>query len=173
MENIENNNLKKMLSVAREAKGLSQRKLARIIGIHHSSLNDLENGRIKKIDVEVLRRIADELDLDYEQLLENAGYNQVVSSFKDTPIKIKKKSKKDLLTEYRMCKYDLLQDAYDKRQIVAECRARLFSLMFKLKDYDLYKAVYTPEVLYEEVKSIYEELAKSAEKYDYSKLPKE
>ena len=54
MNNNEVYDLKLILLAAREKKGLSQRKLARKIGIHHSSLNDLENGKIKKIDIEVL-----------------------------------------------------------------------------------------------------------------------
>lgn len=41
------------------------------------SLNDLENGKNKKIDVEVLRKIAEKLDLSLELLMKAAGYNQV------------------------------------------------------------------------------------------------
>ena len=67
--------LKHILLASREKKGYSQRKLAKIIGIHHSSLNDLENGKIKKIDVEVLRKIAEELDLSLELLMKAAGYD--------------------------------------------------------------------------------------------------
>ena len=88
--------LKLILLGAREKKGYSQRKLARIIGIHHSTLNDIENGKIKKIDVEVLRKIAEELDLSLELLLKAAGYNQVVNMFKTQNDPLDKKSTRDL-----------------------------------------------------------------------------
>ena len=66
---------------------------------------------------------------------------------------------------------DLLQDSNDKRSNVADCRTRLRSMMFKLEDYDYYKEIFPPEKILEEIKSIYDDLKMSAEKYDYSKLP--
>lgn len=40
--------LRKLIELARVAKGISQRKLAKITGISRSTLNDLINGKIKK-----------------------------------------------------------------------------------------------------------------------------
>ena len=99
-----NNDLKQLLFSAREMKGYSQRKLARKIGIHHSSLNDIENGRIKKIDIEVLRKIAKELDINLDLLLKVAGYNEVVDMFEESNSFFKHKATKglkNLLGEYR------------------------------------------------------------------------
>lgn len=45
--------------------------------------------------------------------------------------------------------------------------------MLKLKDYDYYKEIYPIEKVLEDVKQVYNDLCMSAEKYDYSKLPKE
>ena len=59
MNDNENYDLKLILLAAREKKGISQRKLAKKIGIHHSSLNEIENGKIKKVDIEVLRKLAE------------------------------------------------------------------------------------------------------------------
>lgn len=171
MNNNETYDLKRMLTVARETKGLSQRKLAKIIGIHHSSLNDLENGRIKKIDVEVLRKISEELDLNLESLLQAAGYNQVVNTFKNKPSRSKKKTTKEILEEYKQCKFDLLEDAYEKRTNVANCRTKLHQMMMFLENYDYYKEIYPPEKILEDIKKLYDDLEMSAEKYDYSKLP--
>lgn len=50
-------------------------------------------------------------------------------------------------------------------------QARLRSMMFKLEDYEYYEAIYPPEKILEEIKSIYDDLLMSTEKYDYSKLP--
>lgn len=165
--------LKQILSGAREKKGYSQRKLAKIIGIHHSSLNDLENGRIKKIDVEVLRKIAEELDLSLELLLKASGYNQVAFMIEQGDSLNSKSTRdlKNLIKEYRISQMDLLDDAYQKRSNVRECRSRLSSLIFKLENYDLYKEQWTIDKIAEEIKDINKELAMSGKKYDYSKLP--
>ena len=40
--------LKILIESAREAKGISQRELAKLTGISRSTLNDLINGKIKK-----------------------------------------------------------------------------------------------------------------------------
>lgn len=167
--------LRQILLAAREKKGYSQRKLARKIGIHHSSLNDIENGKIKKIDVEVLRKIAEELDLSLEILMNAAGYNQVSYMFQQQSSLNKKTPKglKGLIQEYRMSQLDLLDDAYQKRKNVADCRARLRSLSIKLENYDLYKELWTIDKIAEEIKDINEQLAMSGKKYDYSKLPKD
>ena len=174
MDNKPEYDLKLILLAAREKKGYSQRKLARKIGIHHSSLNDIENGKIKKIDVEVLRKIAEELDLSLELLLKAAGYNQVAFMFKQNGSSLDSKSSRDLknlIEQYRMSQMDLLDDSYQKRSNVTKCRARLHSMMIKLQDYDYYKEIYSPEKILTDIKEIYDDLKMSAEKYDYSKLP--
>ena len=47
----------------RTAKEYSQRELARRVGISNSSLNDIENGRVAKPDPDILKKIAEELNL--------------------------------------------------------------------------------------------------------------
>ena len=46
-----------------ELKGISQRELARLTGINRSTLNDLINGKIKKVDIDDLRKIVETLDM--------------------------------------------------------------------------------------------------------------
>ena len=168
--------LKLILLGAREKKGYSQRKLARIIGIHHSTLNDIENGKIKKIDVEVLRKIAEELDLSLELLLKAAGYNQVVNMFKTQNDPLDKKSTRDLknmIEKYQESQMDLLDDSAQKRDNVAKCRTKLHHMMMLLEKYDYYQEIYPTEKILADVKQLYDDLEMSAEKYDYSKLPRE
>lgn len=167
--------LKLILLGAREKKGYSQRKLARIIGIHHSTLNDIENGKIKKIDVEVLRKIAEELDLSLELLLKAAGYNQVVNMFKTQNDPLDKKSTRDLknmIEKYQESQMDLLDDSAQKRDNVAKCRTKLHHMMMLLEKYDYYQEIYPTEKILADVKQLYDDLEMSAEKYDYSKLPR-
>ncbi len=66
--------LKTLIVSGREIKNFSQRELARRIGLSNTSLNDLENGKVQKPDIEILRKIAEELDLSLEELLKAAGY---------------------------------------------------------------------------------------------------
>ena len=175
MNNNEVYDLKQILSAAREKKGLSQRKLARKIGIHHSSLNDLENGKIKKIDIEILRKLAEELDLSLVLLMKASGYSEVAFMFNRADSLDNKSTRdlKDLIKKYKLSQLDLLDDAYQKRRNVRKCRIKLNNLITKLEDYDKFKDVWTIEKITEELNDISDELIKSALKYDYSKLPKD
>ena len=101
-----------------------------------------------------------------ELLMKAAGYDQVTYMFIQ-------KSLRKLIEEYRLSQMDLLDDSYQKRSNVRDCRTRLHSLIFKLENYDVYKDIWTIEKIIEELKEISKELIKSAEKYDYSKLPKD
>lgn len=105
-----------------------------------------------------------------------AGYNQVAYMFKQNDNSLNRKSTKDLknlIEEYRLSQFDLLDDSYQKRSNVRDCRTKLHSLIIELENYDMYKDMWTIEKITEELKEINKELIKSAEKYDYSKLPKD
>ncbi len=173
---MENNNanleeLSKILRTARTKKGYSQRKVARLINTHHSTYNELEKGNIKKPDIDMLRSLSEVLEISLEFLLTTAGYSDILDSFKDTSKHKTPKNIKELVKQYRESQLDLLEDSYEKRTKVTECRSRLRSMMFKLEDYEYYKEIFPPEKILEEIKSIYEDLEMCAEKYDYSKLP--
>ena len=49
--------LKYLIESAREVKGISQRELAKLTGISRSTLNDLINGKIKKVDIRLVRKL--------------------------------------------------------------------------------------------------------------------
>lgn len=70
--------LKTLIARGRELKHISQRELARRIGLSHSSINDLENGRVKKPDIEILMKISEKLDLSLKTLLISAGYERLI-----------------------------------------------------------------------------------------------
>lgn len=111
-----------------------------------------------------------------ELLMKAAGYDQVTYMFKQNDNSLNRKSTKDLknlIEEYRLSQFDLLDDSYQKRSNVRDCRTKLHSLIIKLENYDMYKDMWTIEKITEELKEINKELIKSAEKYDYSKLPKD
>ena len=60
--------LKVLIEEARIKKGISQRELAKQTGISRSTLNDLINGKIKKVDIDDLRKIAETLDMKLGRL---------------------------------------------------------------------------------------------------------
>ena len=65
-----NSDLKNVIENARKAQGYSQRQLAKQIGLSQSTYNDTINGKIKKVDVEILRKIAEGLNLSLDYLLD-------------------------------------------------------------------------------------------------------
>ncbi len=58
----------------RYVKGLSQRKLASKAGISNSTVHRIEKGIIKNVKPQVLRKIAEALNISYQELLFYAGY---------------------------------------------------------------------------------------------------
>ena len=72
------NNLQCLIVNGRKQKQFSQRELARRIGISNTSLNDLENGKVQKPDVEILRKISEELDISIMKLLIMSGYDKLI-----------------------------------------------------------------------------------------------
>ena len=50
------NDFKDMVENARKIKGYSQRELAKMIGMSQSTYNDTINGKIKKPDIDILKK---------------------------------------------------------------------------------------------------------------------
>jgi transcriptional regulator with XRE-family HTH domain len=68
------NGLIELVKQAREAKGLSIRKLADIAGLHHSFLSKLEAGAYEHVSAESLMALASALELPPADLFSLAGY---------------------------------------------------------------------------------------------------
>ena len=66
----------KMIREARQARGISLRQLASQVGIHFSHLSKIENGK-DKIGRESLTKIAEELGVDPDLMLGEAGHQSV------------------------------------------------------------------------------------------------
>ena len=72
--------LQSLILTAIEKKKISQRELAKLTGISRSTLNDILNGKIKKIKLDDLYQISIPLELNLENLLEACGFNSVLKS---------------------------------------------------------------------------------------------
>ena len=166
-------NLKTLIEGGREIKNFSQRELARRIGLSNTSLNDLENGKVQKPDVEMLRKIAEELDLSLGQLLKAAGYGEITNWFSNDEFHNKSsRDLKNIIKEARAFKYDILDWDNTKRKDAMNIMKELDSIAFNLKMLkDNCETNYTLEKAIEDINIAKEKLKEIAKKYDYSKLP--
>ena len=167
--------LKVLIEGGRDEKNFSQRELARRIGLSNTSLNDLENGKVQKPDIEVLRKIAEELDLSLEQLLKAAGYGALTNWLSNDEYKNKSsRDLKNMIKECRIFKYDILDWDSNKREITRLVMTNLDRVAYKLElirdnrgiDYSLDDAI-------KDINKALEDLKDVTKKYDYSKLPKD
>lgn len=167
--------LKALIEGGRDVKNFSQRELARRIGLSNTSLNDLENGKVKKPDIEVLRKIAEELDLSLEQLLKAAGYDALTNWFSNDEFKNKSsRDLKNIIKEARIFKYDILDWDSNKREVAKHVMENLDRVAYKLELIRDNRGInYTLDQAIEDIKESLKDLEDVAKKYDYSKLPKD
>ena len=66
-----NNKVMQIIRDKRIKRGYSQRRLAKMVGLHHSTYNDIENSKIKKVDLIILLKLCNVLDLDLSYVLRN------------------------------------------------------------------------------------------------------
>lgn len=165
--------LKTLIEGGRDIKNFSQRELARRIGLSNTSLNDLENGKVQKPDIEILRKIAEELDLSLEQLLKAAGYNAITTMLTNDEFQNKStRDLKNIIKECRNFKYDILDWDSNKRNITRNVMADLDRVAHKLEFIRDNRGInYTLDNAIEDINKSLEELKDVVKKYDYSKLP--
>ena len=172
---MNSNELKNIIENARVARGISQRELAKLSGISRSTLNDIINGKIKKVDVDSLKKISETLDLSLTNLLKVAGYDEFLDYL--SLDKYKNKSTKDLkemIGKYKKSELDLLDFDAQKRKKIRNARQKLFYTMEHLEIMKKNKeSLYTIDKAIEDIKFVFDELKTVEEKYDYSKLPKD
>lgn len=168
-------NIKEIIENRRSEKGISQRELAKLSGIGRSTYNDLVNGKIKKIDVESLKKIAEILELSLAKLLKVAGYDDFLTFLSTDPYKNKSSEDlKSLIDEYKKTQLDLLDFDSNKRKKTNSARNTLFTTIEHLKIMKSSKdSLYTIDRAIEDIENAFNELKEVQEKYDYTKLPKD
>lgn len=167
--------LKILIEDARVKKGISQRELAKETGISRSTLNDLINGKIKKVDIDDLRKIAEVLDMSLQELLKVAGYDEMLFYFnKDKYANKSTKDLKSLIEQYKKSEIDLLDFDSMKRKKVSAARQKLFYTIEHLQILkDNKDSLYTLDKAIEDIQAAFDELKEAEYKYDYDKLPKQ
>lgn len=166
--------LKNLIESARVEKGISQRELAKLTGISRSTLNDLINGKIKKVDIDDLRKIAETLDMSLQKLLKVAGYDEMLCYFsKDKYANKSSKDLKEMIKTYEESQRELLEFDTEKRKKVSDARQKLFYIIEHLQIMkDNKDSLYTIDKAVEDIQYAFDELEFAEHKYDYSKLPK-
>lgn len=168
------NDFKDMVENARKIKGYSQRKLAKIIGMSQSTYNDTINGKIKKPDIDILKSIAEALDLSLDLMLKESGYGESFSMYGIDKYKNKStKDLKNLIDEYKKSELKLLEFDKQKRDVTRKARQKLLitiehmKIMKETKD-----SLYTIDEALDDVQSAFDQLEMVEHKYDYNELPK-
>ena len=166
--------LKNLIESARIEKGISQRELAKLTGISRSTLNDLINGKIKKVDIDDLRKIAETLDMSLQKLLKVAGYDEMLFYFsKDKYANKSSKDLKEMIKNYEDSQIELLDFDTEKRKKVSDARQKLFYTIEHLQIMkDNKDSLYTIDKAIEDIQYAFDELEFSKNKYNYSKIPK-
>ena len=166
--------LKNLIESARIEKGISQRELAKLTGISRSTLNDLINGKIKKVDIDDLRKITETLDMSLQKLLKVAGYDEMLFYFsKDKYANKSSKDLKEMIKTYEESQRELLEFDTEKRKKVSDARQKLFYTIEHLQIMkDNKDSLYTIDKAIEDIKYAFDELKDVEQKYDYNKLPK-
>lgn len=72
------NKIGRLIKEKREKRKLSQRKLAELANVSHTEISRIESGERKRPAPYILRRIAPHLGVEYEKLLEAAGYEELM-----------------------------------------------------------------------------------------------
>lgn len=164
--------LKNIIEEARINKGISQRELAKMSDISRSTLNDIINGKIKKVDVDSLKKIAETLDLSLEKLLKVAGYDSFLDFLSLDRYKNKStKDLKDLIEEYKKSQLDLLDFDFQKRKTARNLKSKLNTTVENLNEIKEGNPFIDEAI--KDIQFAFEELKKIEEKYNYQKLPKE
>ena len=104
---------------AREAKGMTRRKLADTVHMHYSYISRLESGDYKRPSPEVVRRFAEALEMRYEDLYAIAGH-QVIDRLPDFVPYMRAKFEMNDDTARQLCEiYNTLREANQIRDRVA------------------------------------------------------
>lgn len=165
--------LQNLLLNAIDKKGISQRELARLSGISRSTLNDIVNGKIKKIKLDDLYQISNILELSLENLLEACGFKSVLKSLNaDRYAGMSDRQLREKLDEYQQSEMSLLDWDAKKRKQCRKVGTKLFDIQHKIEMEKVTNKKYTKEEIANDIKEVMEELKPIQIKYDYSKLPK-
>ena len=157
--------LKTFVEEARKQKGYSQRELSKLIGLSQSTYNDTINGKIKKVDVDILRKIAEGLDLSLKKILEVSGYIEFVDSLSVQEVGMKTLEEVELRVEmYEREEAEKKKIEQKKIETIYTVREKLSKL---LKDLEIDNQEFLTSKIIEEINSALKLLDIFDEKFEF------
>ena len=145
-----------------------------MMGMSQSTYNDIINGKIKKPDIDILKKIAEELDLSLDLMLKESGYGESFSIYGIDKYKNKSTNDlKNLIDEYKKSELKLLEFDKQKRDIARKARQKMFITIEHLKRMKETKNLYTIDKVIEDVQLVFDQLKMIEYKYDYKDISKD
>lgn len=77
MDKKDKKSLGEMLREARQRKNLSQRDVAKVVGVSHTAIGDLEKDKVQKVDLMLLGDLVVLLEIPVTEAIKAAGYDKV------------------------------------------------------------------------------------------------
>ena len=142
-----NEKLGKLIKDSREAKGISQRELARIVDVDNAAISRIEKGLVAKPNYLLLMRIAVELNINIVDLVSLANYSMeeaqtlglfgICANFKCAGFdKINEFSVKDASDNNRLSTVKILDGYKDGKLNIRECTGLLcYALNIDIRRY--------------------------------------
>lgn len=164
--------LGKVISEARENKGISQRELSRQANMDCAEVSRIESGKRKKPNILYLKGIADTLDLSMVKLMELAGYNDVDINFgKDLSNRRSETDYQNQIKNYEKFYFDVLEDIEERRKSARECKGIFADIIDRIDNADFYSSKITLEEISEKLKEASRTINRNMEKLDKEKYP--
>ncbi|MBR2711835.1 MAG: helix-turn-helix transcriptional regulator [Bacilli bacterium] len=164
--------LGKIITEAREKKGISQRELSRQANMDCAEVSRIEAGKRLKPNVLYLKGIAEALDLSMVDLMKLAGYNDLdINWGKDLSSKRSTADYQKQIQSYEKFYFDVLEDIEERRKVDFAVKGCIADLIDKLELASIEKKEISNDEILERLKEIIPMIRPNLEKFDKSKYP--
>ena len=153
--------LSEMIKRARQGKGLSIRKLAKLCDVSHTEINNIESGTRDKPALLILKGLEKYLDLDFVTMARMAGYSEDTIKYGDDNITVSYEKYDKLIQDYRREIEHAAFTVEQKRRNARDAKDYLDDISKYLETLDN-----VPEDIKKKLKNIYTLLDYIDTKYD-------
>lgn len=153
--------LSEMIKRARQGKGLSIRKLAKLCDVSHTEMNNIESGSRDKPALLTLKGLEKYLDLDFVTMARMAGYSEDTIKYGDDNITVSYEKYDKLIQDYRREIEHAAFTVEQKRRNARDAKDYLDDISKYLETLDN-----VPEDIKKKLKNIYTLLDYIDTKYD-------
>ena len=164
--------LGKVITEAREKKGISQRELSRQANMDCAEVSRIEAGKRLKPNILYLKGIAETLNLSMVDLMKLAGYNDLdINWSKDLSSKRSTADYQKQIQSYEKFYFDVLEDIEERRKVDFAVKGCIADLIDKLELAKIEKKEISNDEILDRLKEIIPMIRPNLEKFDKSKYP--